>query len=321
MSDDIEKLLQSFEGPDPPREVRPAMMAVARAQAKINAKAAARRARSSLIRRWMAVAAAVAAVVVAGLALRPQPKEPQPEPPSVVRDGTGAIGSVESDSLAAHRDGKMIQLKNGDKLYAEDKLRPENRSDVRLSDGSLARIDGGSELTLQKPDPGERVHLRLATGRVFLRAAKAQGEFIVAASARVRALGTTFGVSELDGTTSVNVIDGKVALESGGKRIELERGQSGAATEGTAPELTSDNPNQALRWARDPVRFKDRPLGEVLDWLSRNSSFRFSAPPAVRQMRVSVVISDEPMLEIIDAMMLTCNLTRDVQGNDITIRK
>ena len=108
---------------------------------------------------------------------------------------------------------------------------------------------------------------------------------------------------------------------SGRKGIELERGQSGAAREGAAPELTSDNPNKALRWARDPVRFKDRPLGEVLDWLSRNSSYRFSAPPAVREMRVSVVISDEPMLEIIDAMMLTCNLTRDVQGNDITINK
>ena len=316
MNDDIEKLLQSFKGPEPPPELRRALMAVARAQAKINAKSAAGKARSSHIRRWVAAAAAVAAVVVAGLALWP-PKEP----PSVVRDATGAIGSVESDSLAAHRDGKVIQLKNGDKLYAEDKLQPASRSDVRLSDGSLARIDGGSELTLQKPAPGERVHLRLATGRVFLRATKAQGEFIVAASGRVRVIGTTFGVSELDGTTSVNVIDGKVALESGGKEIELERGQSGAAREGAAPELTSDNPNQALRWARDPVRFKDRRLVEVLDWLSRNSSYRFNAPPAVKEMRVSVVISDEPVLEIIDAMMLTCNLTRDVQGNEITIRK
>jgi len=325
MKHDIEKLLQSFDIPDAPPENRRAFMAVVRAQTKVNAQVNANRTSARRAGRRLFVAASAAAVVILGIMLWPRAHEPRREgttqKTSPTEPAVAAVGTIESEVLTIQRDGQTLELKKGDALRLEDELHPARRSDVRLRDGSFVRIDGGSELILRRPAAGERARLRLSAGRIFLRVSEASGTFAVLAGARVSVVGTAFAVAEHEGVTEVNVIDGKVKLESGGKEIELERGQSGAAAEGAAPETTSTDPNTALLWARDTVRFDDRPIGEVLDWISQNSSYRFNAPPAMRQLHVSVAISDEPLMDIIDAVVLTHGLTRRVEGNDIMISK
>jgi len=315
MNDSIEQLLQSYEGPEPSPEVRRSLMAVARAQAHVNAHEAARKARRRRNARWMCLAAMLAVSAVAAVVLWPN----QPTRGPAQAQAVAALGAVECDDLPVERDGRSLTLGRGSQLYAADRLAPAKRSDVRLSDGSLVRIDGGAKLFLTAPDATQRALLELEAGRIFLRVSDAAGEFIVSAGARVSVVGTAFGVSRQAGTTAVDVIEGKVIFESDGAKIELERGQSGAAREGGPPALAGADPNAELRWARDAIQFHNRPLGEVLDWISRNSSYRFTAAPAVREIRVSVTIDDKPMLDSIDAMMLACGLLHDVRGNDITI--
>lgn len=263
---------------------------------------------------WLAAAAVLllAAGVGAWLLGRPS-ASPTPSSRSLGRTLTGGLVAV--------RRGQDAQLPAGSEVFAGDALSAPQGGGLELADGSTVKLDRGTGLTISPPMTGERVRLRLDSGRVFVRAAHVPGSFVVAASAEVRVLGTVFGVEEAGGRTAVSVQDGRVAVSSAGKAIELVRGLSGAAAAGAAPELTGADADEALKWARDWTRFEDRPLGEVLDWLAANSSYRFQMDEALRgRHRVTVAIAGEPPREVIEALMLSCGLDYRFDGHDVTVK-
>ncbi|MHC4914453.1 MAG: FecR family protein [Planctomycetota bacterium] len=137
----------------------------------------------------------------------------------------------------------------------------------------------------------------------------------------MRVLGTVFGIEERAGRTSVGVLRGRVALSSGGRQIELARGQSGSAARGGPPTATASDPDEDLRWARGTVVFKDRPVSEVLDWISDNSSYRFEIT-TVRSLErtVTVSVADQSMRELIEAVLDSCGLDYAVDGRCVKIK-
>jgi ferric-dicitrate binding protein FerR (iron transport regulator) len=112
-----------------------------------------------------------------------------------------------------------------------------------------------------------------------------------------------------------------VRLGTDAGQIELGRGEAARAAAGAAPVRTSDAPSEALAWARDWTRFEDRPLGEVLDWIASNSPYRFDAPAEVRAQRVSIAIADEPVSCVLTTLLISCNLHRSNNNNDVSIQQ
>ena len=306
MNNDVEKLLRSFEGPEPGDSAAQAIFAAARAQAQANAQRRAGRRR--LIRKLSIAAVACLLIALAASLLAPS-QEPV------------EMGTVACERMPLMRKGEATVLLRGQRLFTGDVLQPEVRSDISLDDGSSVRIDAGTKVALCVPGENERVRLLLERGRIFVRAASAPGSFIVAGTGEVRVLGTAFSVEEQDARTRVSVIGGEVALTTAGGSIELERGETGAVRRGAAPRKTGDNPYILTLWARDTTRFDNRPLGDVIDWLTFNTSYRFTLPPQARDIRVSITIRDEPIEQVIRTLGLVSGLTFTVDRNDVTVKQ
>lgn len=241
----------------------------------------------------------------------------------MTRPGPVQLGSVAEGEVMIQRGTDRISAGKDDPVYVDDELEATAGAVVRLSDGSTLKMDKGVNIVLKHPGDDGRSDLLLRHGRVFLRVAKGQGHFRVAGSAKVSVLGTVFGVEEDGARTNVNVLEGRVELASGSGegKIILIRGQSGVSASDTAPKRTGVDPNQALIWARERITFEDRPLGDVLEWIEANSSYRFDISGRHRASnRVSVTVADEPMREIIEAVMLSCGLDYRYEKHDIRVR-
>ena len=300
---DIKRLLHRLEGPTPRPETTRAIMDAAR---RATTPSTDRRKPGSRPLRW-AVAASILLCVTAGIWL------------TAARE---VLATVASDTLPVRRNDKITLLGRQAPLYAGDEIAATATSDIILNGRSKVRIDAGALLRLHPPRSGERARLALRKGRIFLRVSQAQGAFIVAATAEVSVLGTNFGVEEQNGLTSVHVLSGSVALRSGGQELTLDRGRSGKARNRGVPVETTTDPNFALLWARDATLLENRPLGEVLDWLAANSSYRFQTPAHLRtSVKVTVAIGDEPVPEVLTALMLTCNLRHNIEGYNVQIRE
>jgi len=308
---DIEILLQSFGGPSPLPETTETIMIAARRALAVRSEARPQRRRTLVL--WGGLATAACLAVALGVAtwIRPQPV-PTPEGQGIVASGL----------IEVQRGAEQLVLGVGDVLYPGDRLAPTKRADVRLADGARVALDAGAQLVLHPLIAGQRARLGLSQGRIFLRVPTGGGRFVVEGSAAVEVTGTVFGVSETGTETSVSVFDGRVALRSHGADIELGRGESGAAEASTKPRRTDVDPGEALLWAREPVAFADRPLGEVLDWIEANSSFSFQMAPHLRSAHgITVTVSNEPMREVIATVLLACGLDYTIEDWTVTLEQ
>jgi ferric-dicitrate binding protein FerR (iron transport regulator) len=313
-SEEIDQLIRSYEGPEPRPETRAAVMDAARGVRRRRAPAATVQPVSRTPRRkrrWMPALAAAAALLLAcagGWWWS-------------TRRGKCGLGTALRSGLAVVRCGRSISVPKDQALLAGDLVSAPSGGLIALADGSTLKLDDGTELQLAQPGEDQRAKIALKKGRVFLRVSKAPGTFLLAASARVKVLGTIFGVEERSGHTSVGVLKGRVALSSAGSSLELTRGRTGVASASGAPVATADDPNETLRWAREETSFRDKPLSEVLDWISDNSSYRFHITD-VRSIErtVTVTVGEEPMRQLIERILSDCGLSYAVEGNDVRLK-
>jgi len=343
-------LLRSFQGPQPRPETTRAILDAARAaaasasevsSAEPKQRKAGRPTRADRHRplRWIAAGLAAAAAIVLAALTVPFGGKLDVRPDDG-KAGVAATGGLAATRMSRSGASEQLALDIGAPLYAGDDLAASARADIFLADRSTLRVDRGVRLTIESasfaaqgdarsqspPSPGGaavrgEVRLVLKAGRVFLRVPPG-GPFVVAASAEVRVAGTAFGLEESAGRTSVSVIDGSVSLASAGQSVELSRGQSGEARRDGPPSRTLADPDRSVLWARDPTRFEEQPLADVLDWITRNSSYRFTVvPESLRQTRVSLAVMDEPMQQVVEALSLACGLNVSFNGFDVTITK
>ncbi len=307
---EIEDLIRSFEGPQPSPETTRRILNAARPEPEVirpgsNMRIAVR-ASARRPARWFYALAAACVCAAVGL--------------WIVRVATpSAVATLLTDDVQVHRGEILLTVKKNETLLAGDQFSTTAVTRCRLTDGSEIKIDKDATVAFERPGSGERARVRVEAGRALLRVAKAPGAFIVAGSAAVRVLGTCFGVEEKNGQTSVSVLEGVVALNSNGGEVKLTRGQSGAAGASMAPQITPGDPNAMLLWARESARFENRPLSEVLSWIAANSSFRFDTSNLRKQYQVTVTVGEEPIRQVIEALLLSCNLEYAVNDQTVTV--
>ncbi len=309
---EIEDMIRSFEGPQPSPETTRRILQAARPAREVRQPGSASRIavlkNTSRSGRWVYALCAACFCAAAALWLF---RTSTPE----------AVATLLSDEARVQRGGAALTLLRNESVLAGDRILTTALTRCRMLDNSDVKIDKGASIVFERPGGSERAHLHLESGRVLLRVSKSPGDFIVAGSAAVRVVGTCFGVDEKEGRTSVSVLEGVVALKTTGDELKLTRGQSGAASAATVPELTPGDPNAALLWARETVRFDERPLGEVLSWIAANSSYRFDTTQFKSQHLVTVAVGEEPIRQVIEALLLSCNLDYTIQDQIVTVRE
>ena len=102
--------------------------------------------------------------------------------------------------------------------------------------------------------------------------------FIVeAAGTTVTVLGTTFNVntSAPDGNVATTLVNGKVEVGNGLTTTIISPGQQAITTSGNARiEVKEVDTNVVTAWVRDMFYFDEKPLGEIMQELSRWYEFK-----------------------------------------------
>ena len=144
---------------------------------------------------------------------------------------------------------------NGTTLQPGDRLRTlaESRAAVQLSDRSLIRLSEHTTLEILPPRRAEKRRFGLPRGALFFfnREKPADVEFDTPlAAGAIRGTEFLLEVAEADSSTRLALIDGRVALQSGGSEIALERGQDVRLAPGQPPKTTPLlNAVSAIQWA------------------------------------------------------------------------
>lgn len=130
--------------------------------------------------------------------------------------------------------------------------------------------------------------LRLHFGEVLIDTAKDPRPFLIdSAQGRMRALGTRFGVKQMDDLTRLNVYQGAVEVstrESG----KIEVIDAGHQVDFTRLAITQPGPAQTAgeSWVNQVLIAENMPLGQLLDELSRYRHGYLGCDPAVASLPV-----------------------------------
>ncbi len=167
--------------------------------------------------------------------------------------------------------------------------------EVTLVDGTVLRLDTGSEITTRFD--GRQRLIELERGRAqFVVAADPDRPFLVKAGpGTVRDIGTTFQVSRIDGQVNVGLLEGRVDVSvgtgAGVRRSELAPGEQididGNGAIGTKQPLDLA---AAHAWPQGDLVFRQRRLDELLVEMNRYSQVQLRLDdPALGSLQVSGV--------------------------------
>ena len=155
---------------------------------------------------------------------------------------------------------------------------------VKLHDGSSITLDAGAGVEISRLPWPRRV--RLTEGRALFDVAHDDfTPFLVdAGTAHLRDLGTRFLVELRADATHVAVFDGTVEING---RLSLTAGQAAIASAAGITSLTAPDEDRAAGWSRGYLIFKDTPLSEVAQLLSRYQPGPVRVDPNIAGLRIS----------------------------------
>jgi len=182
---------------------------------------------------------------------------------------SGGIGVVDelTGAVFRRRDGAMVPLKRGDRIFRDDELVTgrDARMQVRLDDGAILVLGAGTRcllknLQLPTQEASGRGLAVVGGGilRVILRGGGAWQGFSVQGSTAIASVrGTDFVVESDPDNTAVFVVTGLVSVEGmAGGSVRLSSGQGTDVARG-------ERPTRAKRWGAARV---GPTMAEVAVW-------------------------------------------------------
>lgn len=213
---------------------------------------------------------------------------------------------------------------SGSQVYATAK---GERRTIRLADGSIVDLNGGTRLEVFFGGDGRRV--TLAEGQaVFDVTHDARRPFLVVAGDRiVRVVGTQFDVRRLAGKVSVTVARGAVEVHpaegTAGKAYRLHPGQRLDHVEGAvATRVAAAEPAEVLGWRAGRLVYREQPLGEVIADLNQ----QFPTPirledPGLAATPISGVLVLDDQDAVIRRLALLVPISAVRSGAGVVLRR
>lgn len=131
----------------------------------------------------------------------------------------------------------------------------------------------------------------------------------------IEVLGTAFNVKSSDIQTVVSVDHGKVALSHNTEKIELTKGESATANKDGLTSKTDIDKNYQS-WKTGKFYFKQTPLSEVIELLNAHYPQKIELLETRKEPIISGTFENRPIEEIIDMIVLTCQLEAEY-GEDV----
>lgn len=194
-----------------------------------------------------------------------------------------------------------------------------------LPDGSFITLNSGSSLVYPEKFRNKTREVKLK-GEAFFKVKpdKLHAFIVNAGEASVKVVGTSFRVKAgPDGNLSVEVREGIVLLfridrNSGDTAsVLLTAGSSGRLVKGSLqPEKFDDLSPDAAYWLDHTLKFRDTPLTQVLELISKYSGITVRAVnPAILECHLTATFENEPADMMLRVICESFNLKLSREGN------
>jgi transmembrane sensor len=191
---------------------------------------------------------------------------------------------------------------------------------VALTDGTVVRLAPNSRLSLQNTARGRGVWLE---GRAYF---AVESDSTRPFTVRTRAgdaivLGTRFELRTDGEDLRLVVVEGRVALDAGGEKVEVGADEVSHIRDGGDPSVVRvDNVLDLLDWPDGLLIFRSTPLEQVGLELGRRFNVHVElADPEIAGRRVSGWFTDESLDEVLTAICRASNVSCTLEESSVRI--
>ena len=193
-----------------------------------------------------------------------------------------------------------------------------------LADHTIVWLNSESQLTYPVAFNGDTRELRLI-GEAFFEVTKdIHKPFIVHTSQfDIRVTGTQFNVRTYpEERESATLAEGSIQLERNHRVYQLEPGQQ-AYLQDQEIKVKEVDLQDAIAWRYDAFSFKEEPLGNIMNELSRWYDVHiFYLNPAVKKLHFTAWFRRNSSLEeVIDILKKTQKINVELKGKTVTVRE
>lgn len=173
---------------------------------------------------------------------------------------------------------------------------PGQTSRVRLDDGTLIELNGGTRLSLR---PGDHRYAALEAGEATFHVRHDAAHPFELTSGRftIRDAGTVFNVSRDGGRLGVEVAEGAVLFQPEAQAVKLAPGMGLSIRDGQArPIVHRVRAEQVGGWRRGLLDVRDMPIDAMAHAVSRSTgaAIRFTTPVGNRRFTGTLHLTDAP---------------------------
>jgi ferric-dicitrate binding protein FerR (iron transport regulator) len=196
---------------------------------------------------------------------------------------------------------------------------------VELPDGSVAKLNSGSKIQFP-PSFSVSARYVMISGEAYFEVTHDVRPFVVStANARIRVLGTKFGIWARNEETRVIVREGRVALQAMASppetAVELTENQVSVCRKNHQPEPPRTvDAEYVLGWLEGKIIFDQTSLAEVIAELQRAYDVPIElSNPALAQHTITGSFHDKPIESVLASICLTLNLRYTLQSGKYVI--
>ncbi len=220
---------------------------------------------------------------------------------------------------------KTITLVNREKpagyVSVEAAVNPRN---VRLPDGSVVTLKGGSSLTYHS-DFGTVTRDVILNGEALFEVVpdKIHPFKVYTGESVVTVTGTRFNVREEKGIVKVSVLSGNVLLSNTGehaKQIRIAANQSGYMLPDHNLKIENKIEANELSWKTGHLMFRETPIDTALIDIARHFRKDLVIETEIKE-DITAEFQDQPLNEILDEIKLVAGLKFDTTGTALIVRK
>jgi transmembrane sensor len=192
---------------------------------------------------------------------------------------------------------------------------------VTLTDGTIVRLAPGSRLRL--PTGGVTRDVWLDGQAYFAVKSDSARPFIVRTQAGdATVLGTRFELRTREDELRLVVVEGRVALEAGGEKVEVGADEVSHVKDGAGPSLARvDNVHELLEWTEGLLIFQSTPITQVSRELARHFGVSIEIQDSrIADRKVTGWFTDETLDEVLIAICRASGIDCTLEGDTVRIR-
>lgn len=199
-----------------------------------------------------------------------------------------------------------------------------NRSDITLPDGSLVKLNSGSDM-IYSYDSKKNVREVSFQGEGFFDVVKSDIPFVVRIKdgPEVRVLGTTFNLQAYpeDQIIQTSLLEGSVELTYEDKKVAMKSGDMVAFDKETGElSLVSGVLSHTYGWMENKLYMEDMSLADVCKYLERWYNVRISLSEGIGEsIHYNGVIQEETLSDVLKALSRLSNINYHEKGKNIRI--